>query len=266
MNGQYGDAAWTPIRYVNRSHSRTVLAGLYRAADVAMVTPLRDGMNLVAKEYLAAQDPDDPGVLVLSQFAGAAKELTGALIVNPHESDAVAAALKRALGDAARGTPRAPWTDARTSLENDVRKMGGGLSRDTRRRRPDPPSARGHTRSIRGDFGKWAVGIPLGIVARGRPNGFQYFWIPTHCCSNSARQRRSPRVARAQFPAIWVSVKSSSAAAAHSLRWAAGARAGDRHDMRRLGERPGDGQVAGFSSHDLARARTRRVGRDCAAS
>jgi trehalose 6-phosphate synthase len=61
------------------------------------VTPLRDGMNLVAKEYLAAQDPGDPGVLVLSQFAGAAKELGGALIVNPHETDAVAAALKRAL-------------------------------------------------------------------------------------------------------------------------------------------------------------------------
>ena len=74
INGRFGDAAWTPIRYVNRSYSRTVLAGLYRAAHVAMVTPLRDGMNLVAKEYLAAQDPDDPGVLVLSQFAGAAKD------------------------------------------------------------------------------------------------------------------------------------------------------------------------------------------------
>ena len=97
VNGRFGDAAWTPIRYVNRSYSRTVLAGLYRAADVAMVTPLRDGMNLVAKEYLAAQDPEDPGVLMLSQFAGAAKELTRALIVNPHETDAVAAALKRAL-------------------------------------------------------------------------------------------------------------------------------------------------------------------------
>ena len=97
VNGQFGDAAWTPIRYVNRSYSRTVLAGLYRSAHVAMVTPLRDGMNLVAKEYLAAQDPDDPGVLVLSQFAGAAKELDHALIVNPHETDAVAAALKRAL-------------------------------------------------------------------------------------------------------------------------------------------------------------------------
>jgi trehalose 6-phosphate synthase len=98
VNGRYGEASWTPIRYVNRSHSRAALAGIYRAAAVALVTPLRDGMNLVAKEYVAAQDPENPGVLVLSQFAGAAAELTGALIVNPHESDAVAAALKRALG------------------------------------------------------------------------------------------------------------------------------------------------------------------------
>jgi trehalose 6-phosphate synthase len=97
VNGRYGEASWTPIRYVNRSHSRTALAGIYRAADVALVTPLRDGMNLVAKEYVAAQDPENPGVLILSQFAGAAAELTTALIVNPHESDAVAAALKRAL-------------------------------------------------------------------------------------------------------------------------------------------------------------------------
>jgi trehalose 6-phosphate synthase len=97
VNGRFGDAAWTPIRYVNRSYSRTVLAGMYRAADVAMVTPLRDGMNLVAKEYLAAQDAENPGVLVLSEFAGAARELDQALIVNPHETDAVAAALKRAL-------------------------------------------------------------------------------------------------------------------------------------------------------------------------
>ena len=65
VNERFGHAAWTPIRYVNRSYSRTVLAGMYRAADVAMVTPLRDGMNFVAKEYLAAQDPEDPGVLLL---------------------------------------------------------------------------------------------------------------------------------------------------------------------------------------------------------
>jgi len=97
INGRFGDAAWTPIRYVNKSYSRTALAGIYRAADVAMVTPLRDGMNLVAKEYVAAQDAEDPGVLILSEFAGAAKQLNRALLINPHETDGVAAALKQAL-------------------------------------------------------------------------------------------------------------------------------------------------------------------------
>ena len=97
INGRYGEASWTPIRYVNRFYPRTTLAGIYRAADVALVTPLRDGMNLVAKEFVAAQDPENPGVLVLSQFAGAAAELGEALIVNPHETEGVAAALKRAL-------------------------------------------------------------------------------------------------------------------------------------------------------------------------
>ena len=97
INGRHGDPAWTPIRYVNRSYSRAALAGLYRAAQVGLVTPLRDGMNLVAKEYVAAQDPEDPGVLVLSQFAGAAQELHGAVVVNPHESEGVAAAIKEAL-------------------------------------------------------------------------------------------------------------------------------------------------------------------------
>jgi trehalose 6-phosphate synthase len=97
INGRFGDTVWTPIRYVNRSYSRGELAGICRLADAALVTPLRDGMNLVAKEYVAAQDSDDPGVLVLSQFAGAAYELDRALIVNPHETDAVAVALKSAL-------------------------------------------------------------------------------------------------------------------------------------------------------------------------
>jgi trehalose 6-phosphate synthase len=97
INGQFGEASWTPIRYVNRVYSRTALAGLYRASKVGLVTPLRDGMNLVAKEYVAAQDPDDPGVLVLSRFAGAASELDGAIIVNPHEMEGVAAAIEQAL-------------------------------------------------------------------------------------------------------------------------------------------------------------------------
>jgi trehalose 6-phosphate synthase len=97
INGTFGEADWTPIRYVNRAHSRTALAGLYRSSRVALVTPLRDGMNLVAKEYIAAQDPDDPGVLVLSRFAGAAQECKEALLVNPYDTEAVAGALNRAL-------------------------------------------------------------------------------------------------------------------------------------------------------------------------
>ncbi|HLY58664.1 MAG TPA: trehalose-6-phosphate synthase [Stellaceae bacterium] len=97
INGRHGDAAWTPIRYVNRSYSRVSLAGLYRLAQVGLVTPLRDGMNLVAKEFVAAQNPEDPGVLVLSQFAGAAEELLGAISVNPHETEAMAEALRTAL-------------------------------------------------------------------------------------------------------------------------------------------------------------------------
>ena len=98
INGRFGEPAWTPIRYVNRAYSRASLAALYRMASVGLVTPLRDGMNLVAKEYVAAQDPENPGVLVLSQFAGAAEELAdGALFVNPHEPEAMAAAIDTAL-------------------------------------------------------------------------------------------------------------------------------------------------------------------------
>ena len=97
INGNFGEAAWTPIRYVNRAHSRTALAGLYRASRAALVTPLRDGMNLVAKEYVASQDSDDPGVLILSRFAGAAVELEAALLVNPYDSESVAGALAQAL-------------------------------------------------------------------------------------------------------------------------------------------------------------------------
>jgi len=86
-----------PIRYLNRGFSRSVLMPLYAEAQVGLVTPLRDGMNLVAKEYVAAQNPDDPGVLILSQFAGAACELDAALIVNPYDPAATAEALETAL-------------------------------------------------------------------------------------------------------------------------------------------------------------------------
>jgi trehalose 6-phosphate synthase len=97
INGKYGEVAWTPIRYVNRVYSRSVLAGLYRMARVGLVTPLRDGMNLVAKEYVAAQDPNDPGVLILSRFAGAAIDFRRALLVNPYDAESVASALAQAL-------------------------------------------------------------------------------------------------------------------------------------------------------------------------
>jgi trehalose 6-phosphate synthase len=97
INGEFADALWTPLRYVNKAHTRIQLAGLYRAATVGLVTPLRDGMNLVAKEYVAAQDPADPGVLILSKFAGAAASLVDALLVNPYDLESVAAAIARAL-------------------------------------------------------------------------------------------------------------------------------------------------------------------------
>jgi trehalose 6-phosphate synthase len=97
VNGTYGEASWTPIRYVNRAHSRSALVGLYRSARVGLVTPLRDGMNLVAKEYVAAQDPEDPGVLILSRFAGAAVECEAALLVNPYDPESVGSAIAQAL-------------------------------------------------------------------------------------------------------------------------------------------------------------------------
>jgi len=97
VNGHYGEAAWTPIRYVKRPYGRSTLAGLYRSSRAALVTPLRDGMNLVAKEYVAAQDPEDPGVLILSRFAGAAVECQAALLVNPYDQEEVAAAIDQAL-------------------------------------------------------------------------------------------------------------------------------------------------------------------------
>jgi trehalose 6-phosphate synthase len=97
INGSLGEPGWVPIHYVTSTYSRAVLAGLYRLARVGLVTPMRDGMNLVAKEYVAAQDPQDPGVLILSKFAGAAEELTDALIVNPNDKVEVAEAIQQAL-------------------------------------------------------------------------------------------------------------------------------------------------------------------------
>jgi len=97
INGAYADLDWTPIRYVNQGYPRDTLAGVYRAAKIGLVTPLRDGMNLVAKEYVAAQDPEDPGVLILSRFAGAAAQLPDAVLVNPYSAEEMSDAIRLAL-------------------------------------------------------------------------------------------------------------------------------------------------------------------------
>jgi trehalose 6-phosphate synthase len=96
-NGRFADTDWTPIRYLNRNFPHATLMGFLRAAQVGLVTPLRDGMNLVAKEFVVAQDDNDPGVLVLSNLAGAARELSSALLVNPYDSRAVGHAIQAAL-------------------------------------------------------------------------------------------------------------------------------------------------------------------------
>jgi trehalose 6-phosphate synthase len=108
VNARHGEIDWTPIRYINKGFAQSTLAGFYRAAAVGLVTPFRDGMNLVAKEYIAAQDPEDPGVLVLSRFAGAAHELDAALLVDPHEPEAVARQIVIALA-MPREERRARW-------------------------------------------------------------------------------------------------------------------------------------------------------------
>lgn len=97
VNADYSDLDYSPVRYLARGYPREVLAGLYRLARVGLVTPLHDGMNLVAKEFVAAQDPEDPGVLVLSEFAGAAEQMDAALLVNPHDVSGMADAIRRAL-------------------------------------------------------------------------------------------------------------------------------------------------------------------------
>ncbi|WP_322514498.1 alpha,alpha-trehalose-phosphate synthase (UDP-forming) [Rhodopseudomonas palustris] len=118
VNGRLGEADWTPIRYLNKGFRQGVLAGLYRTAQVGLVTPLQDGMNLVAKEYVAAQNPIDPGVLVLSKFAGAANELDTALLVNPHDVEGMARAIATALS--------MPLTERRLRWEAMMAKLRRG--------------------------------------------------------------------------------------------------------------------------------------------
>lgn len=117
INSAWSEPDWTPLRLVARAGARSTMAGYMREARVGLVTPLRDGMNLVAKEYIAAQDPQDPGVLILSQFAGAAKQLTSALLVNPHDADELADALDTALR---MGLPKRQdrWLQGWRAIEN----------------------------------------------------------------------------------------------------------------------------------------------------
>jgi trehalose 6-phosphate synthase len=122
VNGRHGEVDWTPIRYLNKGFSQQVLAGLYRTAQVGVVTPLHDGMNLVAKEYVAAQNPADPGVLVLSKFAGAAHELDAALMVNPHDIDGMARTIATALA--------MPLTERKLRYETMMQKLRGHTVQD----------------------------------------------------------------------------------------------------------------------------------------
>lgn len=118
INGAYAEMDWVPIRNIHRLHSREELAGVYRAADVAVVTPLRDGMNLVAKEFVAAQAEENPGVLILSRFAGAASQMRDALIVNPFSQEDVSDAIKRALGMSLKER-RTRWRALMDGVEKD---------------------------------------------------------------------------------------------------------------------------------------------------
>lgn len=122
INGACSEVDLVPIRYVNKGYSRAELFGIYRAAHVGLVTPLRDGMNLVAKEYVAAQDPDDPGVLVLSRFAGAAQQMEEALLVNPYSveetSSSIALALNMPLDERKARWKKLNEVVARENVEN----------------------------------------------------------------------------------------------------------------------------------------------------
>lgn len=142
--GRFATVDWSPVLYMARGLEREKLAALYRQAKIGLVTPLRDGMNLVAKEYVAAQDPDDPGVLILSEFAGAAEQLDEALRVNPHHPEAVAEAIAEALDmplEERRRRHAALW---RCVSEEDAAWWCARFEADLKsvRPEPDPPGRR----------------------------------------------------------------------------------------------------------------------------
>ncbi|MBO0867993.1 MAG: trehalose-6-phosphate synthase [Micromonosporaceae bacterium] len=125
LNGEYGRLGVPAVHYLNSSFNRTELAALYRAADVMVVTPLRDGMNLVAKEYVTSR-VDHGGALVLSEFAGAAHELKQAFLVNPHDLDALKDSLVRALEADPSETAKRMRAMRRYVREHDVGRWARG--------------------------------------------------------------------------------------------------------------------------------------------
>ncbi len=126
INGEFATPTWTPVQYIHRSVSSTTLLALYRAADVMLVTPVRDGMNLVAKEFVAARIDED-GVLVLSEFAGAAAELSDAVLVNPYDLDGTADAIDAALRMDGAQRRRRMWALRRHVMENDVHRWAASF-------------------------------------------------------------------------------------------------------------------------------------------
>lgn len=118
INGKYAEFDWVPLRYMTHGLSRKMLAGFFRMASIGLVTPLRDGMNLVAMEYVAAQDEEDPGVLILSRFAGAAASLDAALIVNPYDPGGISEAIHQGL-TMTRDERHTRWLSLMARIEQD---------------------------------------------------------------------------------------------------------------------------------------------------
>jgi len=137
VNGRHGEVDWTPIRYLNKGYCQASLAGFYRASSIGLITPMQDGMNLVAKEYVAAQNPDDPGVLVLSKFAGAACELAGALLVDPRDVDGMAERLVTALA-MPRCERRTRWQSMmQTLLQHSIHAWFAGFLQELKAPQPN---------------------------------------------------------------------------------------------------------------------------------
>jgi len=170
INSEFSEPDWMPLRLVARAGARSTVAGYMREARVGLVTPLRDGMNLVAKEFIAAQDPQDPGVLILSQFAGAARQLGSALIVNPHDADEVADALDNAL-NMSLADRQARWRESWAAIQGTSalawgRSFVGALLRTATAGLPG--DGHGMASSHTGGDGVLAIADPLGLIARSR--------------------------------------------------------------------------------------------------